>query len=156
MASTDTLIHDAIDLVQALNRSVAGVRTAPALASYPTVIETAMLPCLITWPTQGRWYVKGGAERQMLRTFQVIGYVEPLGQNAIPSRAVQAIDLLQLLINAYTNTDNIRLFNPPPYQLTIESSSDTQHADGGLQSDLMFGGRAFHGFMIDLNVRAVW
>lgn len=156
MASTSTLMHDAIDALQALHRTVAGVQTAPALATYPTVIDTAMLPCLIVWPTQGQWYVKGGAERQMLRTFSVIAYVEPLGQNTAPTRAVQAIDLLQRLINTYTDVANIPLAGPPPYQLTIESAPERQHSDGGLQSDLAFGGRAFHGFVVSLNVRAVW
>lgn len=156
MASTDTLIHDSIDALQALHRTVSGVITAPALAGYPTVLETAMLPCVLVWPVQGSWYVKGGAARQMVRTMQVLGYVEPLGQNTIPTRAVQAIDLLQRLINLYTTISAIPLSNPPPYQLTIESSSDLPHQDGGLQADLAFGGRAYAGFMISLNVRAIW
>lgn len=155
----DTILIDAVNALQTLNASIAGVTFAPQLSAYPTQLNTMQLPALLTWPSDGQLYVKGGAARASVRTFVVLGFVQPLTQNDIPTNAAAALLLLQRCINAYTNVSNIPLANPSPtvpYQLTIESGPDMQHSDGGLVPDLSFGGAAFHGFRLRINVRALW
>ena|SRR3569832_1544972 len=156
MPTIDTITLDTANYLQAYNRAVAGVQFAPNLANYPTALDTLNLPTVLVWPSDGRWYVKGGAARQSMRTWLVLCYLQPLAQNDIPSNAVDAVGLLDRLINAYLNVNHIPIANPPPYQLTVESSIDLQHSDGGIVPDLQFGGKPFYGFRLRINVRALW
>ena len=152
-------INTTIDLLQALHRSMSGIRKAPNLAKYPTVIDTADLPFVIAWPSDGQFAIKGGGFKQSHRTYRVLVYVEPIGQNDIPSRAVAAVALLQTMLNAYISAANVPLADPTstnPYQVTIESGPTAPHTDGGIVSNLVFGGKPYHGFEIRLNVRELW
>ena len=149
-------IEDTINLLQALNQGITGIPpgAAPALTNYPTVID--FTPFVITWPADGSWYIKGAASKQALRTYRVICFVESLGVNDIPSRAVEAVQLLQRFIDAYITAANVAQADPPTYQVTIESGPDTPHTDGGLISSLTFGGKAYHGFELRIGVREYW
>ena len=148
-------IVNAINLLQTLHSGVSGVTRAPQLAQYPTVIDTADLPYVITWPGEGQFAIKGGGYKVIHRTYRVIAFVEPLGQNDIPSRAVTAVTLLSNLIDAYITASNVAL-SDGPVQLTIESSDTNRHRDGGLVSNLSFSGKPYHGFEIRLNVRELY
>jgi|GEM_PF-1826127 len=156
MPTIESVTLDTMNLLQTLNASVSTVK-APAVASYPTVLDTPNLPCIITWPGAADWWIKGGGFIEMLRTYRIICFIQPLGQDDIPSRTVDGVTLLQQIGNLYVNVANVAQANPPPYQLTIESDpSGTHHADGGLVPSISFGGKPFVGFELSVKVRALW
>ena len=155
-STTDTITLDTANYLQAINASISGVTEAPAVANYRTALDSVNCPYALSWPLDGRWYVKGGAARASVRTWLVAVYIEPLNQSDIPTNAAAAMGLLDKFINAYTNVNNIPIANPPPYQLTIESGPDMQHTDGGVSPSLQFRGVAWYGIQLRVNVRALW
>lgn len=156
MTTIDTILVDTANYLQGLARAVDGVAYAPPVSQYPTTLDTPNCPMVVSWPADGSWYVKGGAARQELRVWSVICFIEPEAQNDIPSNAEAALLVEQRLINAFTNVANIPLADPPPYQLTIESSDTRQHTDSGIGGGLRIRGVPFMGFTIRLNVRALY
>lgn len=156
MPSTDSITLDTANYLQAINRGVTGITLAPPVASYLTALDTPNLPYALSWPLDGRWYVKGGAARQSVRTWLVAVYIEPLNQSDIPTNAIATMTLLDRMIHAYTNVNAVPIANPPPYQLTIESSPDMQHTDGGVSPSLQFRGVPWYGVQLRVNVRALW
>lgn len=157
MATVDTIILDAMNYLQTLNAAVTGVRHAPQAADYPTVLDTANLPFVFTWPGAGEWWFKGGGWAQMRRTYRIICYIQPLAQDDIPSRTVDGATLLQRLINVYVNRANIAQSNPPPHQVSIQSAPDgSHHSDGGLDTKVTFGGHPYAGFELQVVVRSEW
>jgi hypothetical protein len=155
MTATDTILIDTANYLQTLARNTQGVVYAPPVNEYPTTLDTPNCPMVVSWPADGSWYVKGGAARQQVRTWRVACYVEPIAQNDIPSNTEAALLVMQRLINTFTNVANIPQANPPPYQLTIESSIDMQHSDAGLDVR-PFRGVVFAGFELRVHVRALW
>jgi len=153
-------IATTIDLLQAVNRAVQGVKRAPELARYPTAIDAVDCPYVISWPAEGQFFTKGGETKRQDRIYRVICYIEPLGLNDIPTRAVEATALLQRFIDAYIDRANVALADPqgaqPTYQVTIESGPEHVHTDSGLVSNLLFGKNTFHGFELRINVRELW
>lgn len=153
-------IELAINLIQAKHRALTGFPTlyAPNLDAYPTVLDTPNLPCLLTWPADGAWFQKGHGYKVDERVFLVLGFVEPLGQNDIPSRAVAAVQLLQSVRAMWVTPANIPLDSGASsgYQITVESSSENRHSDQGITPDLAFGGKAYYGFRLRLNTRILW
>lgn len=151
-------IDTTINLIQTLNRSISGIKQAPNLAQYPTVLHTANLPYAITWPASGEWFHQGqgGSYKRENRNYRIIVYIEPLGQNDIPSRAVEAVTLLEQFKAKYLTPTTIALANPPTYQVTIQVDEDKPITDTGLVSDLLFSGTPYHGFEIEISVRELW
>lgn len=159
--AVDDILTNLINDIQALNRTTTGVQAAPALNDYPTVIDTADLPLVITWPGAGTWHHKGmgGAQKRQDRSLRVLCFVDPLGQNDIPSRAAEGVVLLQRLINLYLNPDSVPVTDPTgaePYQITIEEGDSNPHSDSGLVSNLSFAGKSYSGFEIKLRARVLW
>ena len=149
-------IDTTIDLLQTLNAGITGVVSAPLLAQYPTVLDTASLPMVIMWPTGGQFYIKGGGWKVATRTYALICWVAPIAQNDVPSNLAISAPLLQRFIDAYIDADNIQQAIPPTYQVTIRSGQDNQHADDGIRSDLTFGGKPYHGFIIHVHIHEQW
>jgi len=79
-----------------------------------------------------------------------------LAQNDIPSNALKAINTLSALREAYIDVANIPLANESNYQLTIESSPEMTHNDGGIEPNLSFGGAAYYGARLRINVTLQW
>lgn len=156
-------IDTTTDLIQAINRSVTGVRKAPPMASYPLKADTADLPLILTWQGEATWHHEGlgGGKRRQDRIYHILGFIEPLGQSELPTRALAATRLLQAIIDRWltvdqVNGDPVALADPPTYQVTAQASSGSPHSDTGIVSDLSIGGVAFHGFRIRLRVREIW
>jgi hypothetical protein len=133
---------------------------APNRETYPTNLSTASLPMILTWPSEGLWYVKGDGFGMDERTFLVMVYVAPIAQDDIPSRAVESEDLLDAIKNLWLTRANIGLVDPGDnaggYQVTIESSFGNGHTDGGLTSGPTFAGVAYTGFVVRLRARISW
>ena len=156
--STDLTL--AVNRLQALHRDVPGIRYAPDLAEYPPNLTTANLPAVLTWPADGQWYLKGGGWRTDERTMLVLLYIAPLGQNDIPSNAAEAVSLLAQLRETHILRQNVPLADPDDnvdaYQITLESSTDRPHGDGGIEPNLAFGGALYYGARLRVNVRLLW
>jgi hypothetical protein len=158
MSDTDfTLL---INRMQTLHRAISGIRYAPPLHQYPTALQTPSLPSVLTWIGPGQFSTKGGGWYWDVRTALVLLYVEPLGQNDIPSRAVEAVRLLAALRETYINVANIPLAYPGDntggYQLTFESSPETPHTDEGIVPNLSYGGAAYYGARLRVTVTMQW
>lgn len=156
----DDILLNTINYLQAYNRSVTGVlaQCVPDLADYPTVIDSAALPYIITWPTQGSWHTKGqgGYPMRFDQTFDIICYVDGAALNSIPVRALEAIMLYQRLRNKYLLPSSVAVFNPTPtepYQITLEQDVNSPFSDTGLRSDLVFSGKPYHGFILSVRAR---
>ena len=65
MPSTDTITLDTANYLQAINQSISGVQESPTVANYRTSLDTVNCPYALSWPLDGRWYVKGGAARKI-------------------------------------------------------------------------------------------
>lgn len=151
-----TDIELAIQLIQAKNRQIPGVGLVPDLSGYLASLQDGQLPYVITWPGPGRWNNKGHGWWEDHRTFIIVCYVLPLGQQLIGLRAVKAVQFLQAMRAFYITAANIPLAEPTlangGYQITVESGQGTPHSDEGLRSDLDMAGTPYHGFMLNLNV----
>lgn len=133
---------------------------APALERYPTSLDTAALPMLLTWPADGSWYLKGDGFAEDTRTMTVTGYLAPLGQDDIPSRVLDSVRMLGALRNLWLSRASIALIspddNPGGYQTTIESAHGLGHSDGGVMTGPVFGGTRYEGFVLRVRTRIAW
>lgn len=154
-----TDIERAVNLLQAQNRSISGVKKAPDMSAYPTQINTVDLPYILTWPGPGSWSQKGHGRGQDSRTFRILAFVQPLGQNDAPTRLVQATQLLEAMRDHYVDPNVIALGDPGSnagYQFTVESRDGNPQSDDGISVDLSYGGVVYLGFEIRLRVRILW
>lgn len=157
MATVETIILDTMNYMQALHRTATGILYAPAVEAYPPSLDTFNLPFVFTYPGGGKWWIKGGGWAQMERTYRVLFYIQPLGQDDVPSRTVEGVQILQRLINLYADKDNVAQANPPPYQLTFQSAPDgPQHSDDGLGATVTFAGKPYVGGELRIVTRCQW
>lgn len=133
---------------------------APPLATYPTSLLSASLPMLLTWPSDGQWFLKGDGFAQDSRELLITAYVAPLGQDDIPSRAVDTIRLLEAARSLWLTRNSIQLIdpdsNPGGYQVTVESAFGQGHSDGGIVSGPVFGGARYEGFVLHVRATIRW
>lgn len=132
---------------------------APQLSAYPTALDTANLPCLLTWPGPGRWGQKGNGYKTDERTMYVMGFVDPLNQSDIPNRATLAVQLLQATRNLWITASKIPLAAPDAnsgYQIAMESSDALRHSDQGIGPNLTMAGKTYHGFILSVQIRILW
>jgi hypothetical protein len=133
---------------------------APNLDRYPTSLDSAALPMLLVWPAEGSWYLKGDGYAQDERMMMLTGYVAPLGQDDIPSRAVASIRLLEAVRSLWLTRASIQLIDPDSnaggYQATVESSFGNGHSDGGIVSGPTFAGARYEGFVLRVKARIQW
>lgn len=160
MATIDDALTETINALQAYHASVTGVASAPALDSYPTVLDTAALPCVLTIPAESQFWIKGGRANVIdPQGLRVVCFLEPLGINDIPVRMQEAVLLLQRLRNVYINPAKVPVINPSvtyPFQVTLESSEERTHRDSGISPNLSFNGKPYYGFEITLSARILY
>lgn len=157
----------AINLIQAANlqviTSVYGTLDgthAPPVDGTLTVLDTGNLPYVVTIPASASFWNKGGGWIVNDQTMTIICFVEPLGQNDLPSRYAEAVRLYQAMLTNWVTASQIPIAyptdNPGGYQIIAHSGQNTPHSSDGLVPDLSFGGKPFHGFRIHLNVQIMY
>jgi hypothetical protein len=160
MTTTDTDYTLLINRLQARHRALSGIKYAPDLHKYPTQLNTPSLPAVLTWIGGGSFWHKGGGWRWDDATALILLFVEPLGQNDIPTNASKAAEVLASLRALYITTAYIPLAssddNASGYQLTIESSQDSPHTHGGIEPNLSFGGASYYGARLQVKVTMQW
>jgi hypothetical protein len=135
--------------LQALHRAVSGVTSAPD--AYPASLETADLPCVLTYigPGVTRWDSHGGDMKRRERQCIIRWYVAPAALGVgVDEGMQQAIDLLDTAIALYEDTDT--LSNGAQIHL---SESDAQAIrDSGVLPNLSYGEAVCRGFEVTISV----
>ena len=104
-----------IAALQTINAAVTDVDNAPT--DYPSSIEAADLPMVITWPGALVQAEGGQAGKQTWRTYQIILYVKPVGQGRGIAEGWNATKtMLQNLVETY--------LDPTNHQLNVAGSYD--------------------------------
>lgn len=125
---------------------------APDVSKYPTGMSTAQLPLALTWPGASTFDFEGigGGKRRFMQGITVVVYMQPLGQNDIPTRLDEALMMLDAVRN--TLLDNTAIVDDV-YQVTLAQSLNQPHRDSGLNANLQFGGTVYFGFTVDVTMR---
>ena len=157
------ITRDVIDAVQDIVNNLTvtlGSKTitmhAPHLERYPTQLTTAQLPLALTWPSASSFDYEGvsGGKRRFMQSLTIIVYIQPLGQNDIPSRAEEAIEWLDVVRNAILDKNVlISETGPQAYQAVLTQSIGSPYRDSGITPSISFGGVSYVGFTIDATVR---
>ena len=120
-------IRTSINALQALHRSLPGIKTASD--EFPDSIDTSSLPLVLVWPEEGKWNHKmASAPAQQDRSYLVQVFVAPMSAS-VNDGTQPMIDLLQAFGDAYTNPANIALANGP-YQVTLKMGTGETSDDG--------------------------
>lgn len=155
-------ISSTIDLIQAVNATISGVRYSPTFSKYPLTADSVRLPMALTWPEAGNWKREQfGSKKRTDRSYTIMVFVEALGQNTLPGRSQQAVTLLEAFVNAWQALDAngypTALANPTATQnqVTVEWG-DRSPSDSGVITSLAVGATAYSGFTITLPIRELW
>ena len=153
--SVDTVILDIMGALQTLAGSISGV-VAPQPNVYPTAIDTMSgQPFVMTVLRSGEGWQKGAGYSQGIYIFDVLVFLDPVAQSDIPSHVVDGALLYHELMNVFIRSTNTPLFNPGPYQASIQSGPDSAHISGpGPNPNLVFRAVPWYGF--DLSVPVRW
>jgi len=151
-----------ITAFQTLNATISGVTTAPT--AYPTTINTADLPLVITWPGPAETYLEGLGYNVVQRRYRVSCYVDAIEQGLGINEAWQSvITILQAFHTAYLASTNNPLVNNGTYQSSIRNSEETPIPDGGLEviaypppATGQAGYPHYYGFQMEVLVKEEW
>jgi len=152
--TVDTVILDIMGALQTLASGVSGV-VAPQPAVYPTALDTMSGQTFVmTVLRSGEGWQKGAGYSQGIYIFDVLVFLDPVAQSDIPSHVVDGALLYHQLMNVFVKSTNTPLFNPGPYQATIQSGMDGSHISGpGPNPSLRFRGVDYYGFDMSVPVR---
>ncbi len=150
----------ACNLIQAKIRDNLGslIQNAPDLENTLPALHDALCPYVMTWPTEGQFYQKGGGYKVIEGTCTIFCFVESLAQKDIPLRAVQGTRIMRAMINLFATAANIPLaeIDATGYQITVTSKVDSPQSYSGLRGNFPYSGLPWFGFSIPLNVRIQW
>lgn len=146
-----------ITRLQELHRTVAGVVSAPAPADYPSALQTAHLPTILTLPAEGTWNLEGiGTLNRADTPYRVYLYVSPVAQGAgVAEGMVAALEIFDALRALYLDPDTLQLITSGGVQATLKTSTSSPIRHSGL-GVLTFGETAYRGFTVDLGVMEKW
>lgn len=153
-------IETTINLIQAVNRGITGMRYAPSFSQYPLTADSVRLPMALTWPGPATWRREQfGSKKRVDRVYDVLVFCEALGQNTLPGRSALAVALLQTSYATWIAVDAngyptalAQPVNDGDPQVTLEWDG-TYPQDTGLRADLQVGGVVYAGFTLQLRVR---
>lgn len=124
------------EALQNVHAAITGIKTAPY--DRPAALQTAQLPCVLTWLAPGEWNIYSHGHQGMLREWIARCYYLPFGQGPWLAPAHDMLDLLALFPRAYFSDTNIRLGGVVDH---IQSCRD--NGDDGL---LVYNGTLYYGF----------
>lgn len=129
-----------------------------SMKDYPTAMDDALCPYVLTWPGPGSWYQKGHGYKIDDRTCIIYVIIESLAQKDIPTRTMQGTRILQATRNIFATAGNLQLDSGSVsgYQIVVSSKDGTPQSDSGLESNLPFSGKPWFHFQIPLRVRIQW
>jgi hypothetical protein len=137
-------------ILQALHARIPGIVSAPTV--YPVKLNAADLPCVLVFPSAGRWSrPMASSPLFQLRSYRVQLYVKPIVQGQGNDEALQLLDaLMQRFGETYCNPDNLILANGQ--YCTYLRDGDGDVTDSGT-TVITFAGVAYHGTQFTLNVK---
>jgi hypothetical protein len=148
--------------MQTLNRSITGVKTAPA--EYPSgELPTAHLPMAITWPSDSATSNAAMGFNVSQRYYSVNVYVMPVQQGRGTDEGwALAMTLLQRFVDAYLDSDNILLVTGT-YQASVRTGTDQPISDNGIEvlaypppATGIEGWPHYFGFQLRVLVKETW
>lgn len=131
------------------------VQNVPNVEDTFPALHDALCPYVMTWPTEGQAYQKGGGYKIIEGTCTIFCFVESLAQKDMATRTAQGIRIMQAMIDLFITAGNISLDTGASsgYQITVASKTDTPQPYSGLKGDFPYSGMPWFGFSIPLNVR---
>ena len=89
-----------ITAMQAINAAVTGITSAPT--TFPAALDTANLPCMLTFPGEAEHQPGRVGATRTTREYRSILYGSPVGQGLGLNEGVQeVITLIPLIVTAY-------------------------------------------------------
>lgn len=89
-----------ITALQAIHAAVSGVTSAPT--TYPAALDTAGLPCVLTFPGEAEHMPGRVGATKTAREYRAILYCNPVGQGqGVNEGAQEVVTLLPLIVAAY-------------------------------------------------------
>jgi len=150
-----------INQIQAFNQTITGVRYAPSFDKYPLDAPSVRLPMVLTWPSGPNVWKRHnfGSKKRVDGVYEMVVFVEPLGQNTLPGRSQLATTLLGAFREAWLSVDAdgypTALSNAGTHQVTLEFD-DSYPNDSGIQPNLQVGAVVYAGFTVNIKVRELW
>lgn len=150
-------IEASIDLLQAINATVAGVTSAPVFASYPIGEISGNAPNLmLTYPGPGEWS-REGSEYQVSRRYDIVFYAMRRYQEDAVTGKQMAAPVLDALGKAYlaeatylAGLPYVLSCGPPKVRVDISLPiTDENESDEWTPE---FAGVFYHGFRYSLTV----
>lgn len=135
-------ITTTIATLQAKHALITGITKAPT--DWPSSLNTADLPLVITLPSAGSWTTAAIGLARQDRTYRIMVYVEPLGQRTVDERMDAVIPIIGRFGAAYLADLGIAAdANIDQVQIPFTDTGPTV---------LEFGGIEYIGFEMQLTV----
>ena len=150
-----------INMIQAVNSEITGVRFSPTFDKYPLTADSVRLPMVLTWPGGPNIWRRDNfaSKKRVDGIYEILVFCEALGQNTLPGRSQLATTLLGAFREKWLSVDEqgypTALSNAGTHQVTVEFDG-TYPQDSGIQPNLQVGATAYAGFTIQLKIRELW
>lgn len=132
-----------IDAIQAINRTIPGVVTAPPVADYPASLNPSLdCPFLFTWPKGGQWDEAAIGLNRDQETWVITVLVAPVGEGIRGDVVSATINLLEACRMTWINAAHQDIGG------SVEQIQSADH--GGLQT-LTFAGIDYYGFQVTIH-----
>jgi hypothetical protein len=138
-------ISTVITALQAKNAAITGITSAPT--AMPAALNTAAMPIALVFPGVAQWSSAAIGLNEVVRTYIVRVYVEPVGQGQGVDEGFQAAaPIMDAIGTAY-------LADPTLGGAITHFNSIS---DMGLDGVLMFAGNTYRGFEFQVSVTSKW
>lgn len=148
-----------IDLLQAINATVAGVGSAPTFANYPIgeLEESGLtLPIILTYAGAGQWNIRGEDQFRVSRSYDVVCYGRRRFQEDAITGKQLVYPILDALIKTYLTdatygSNGYFALSCAPSLIEVDPSSivDRNETD---EWTPMFAGIPYHGWICSITL----
>lgn len=135
-----TTITELIDGVQAINRSITGIRYAPTYTNYPNTLTSERLPTAVTWHAGEDWH-KGG-----MLNLQIEVYVAAIDPNVGTQAMKDGLNLLERFKETWQTQGNVNAIAIMTGNHTTKAGFGTE----GMHKTLGYGGNEYFGFIVHI------